>query len=77
MGLMVPGGDVPSGPQRLSPPDRKMIVLPDMDYATIETVRANGRMRAPEIVAFKSIKSRFYWCPEGDLNPHGLAACGF
>jgi hypothetical protein len=17
------------------------------------------------------------WCPEGDLNPHGLAACGF
>jgi hypothetical protein len=18
-----------------------------------------------------------YWCPEGDLNPHGLAACGF
>ena len=17
----------------------------------------------------------FYWCPEGDLNPHGLAAC--
>ena len=21
--------------------------------------------------------SILYWCPEGDLNPHGLAACGF
>ncbi len=20
---------------------------------------------------------RIPWCPEGDLNPHGLAACGF
>ena len=19
----------------------------------------------------------YSWCPEGDLNPHGLAACGF
>jgi hypothetical protein len=21
--------------------------------------------------------AKFHWCPEGDLNPHGLAACGF
>jgi hypothetical protein len=22
-------------------------------------------------------KQLILWCPEGDLNPHGLAACGF
>ncbi len=24
-----------------------------------------------------SIQEQPLWCPEGDLNPHGLAACGF
>jgi hypothetical protein len=26
------------------------------------------------IIAYKSF---IMWCPEGDLNPHSLAACGF
>ena len=25
----------------------------------------------------KLTKLLILWCPEGDLNPHGLAACGF
>jgi hypothetical protein len=30
-----------------------------------------------EIFVYFIILNMFSWCPEGDLNPHGLAACGF
>ncbi len=31
-----------------------------------------------KLKAYGSIcKKLILWCPEGDLNPHGLAACGF
>ena len=30
-------------------------------------------LRLPYVTS-SSLKA---WCPEGDLNPHGLAACGF
>jgi hypothetical protein len=30
--------------------------------------RSSGTFRGKELKV---------WCPEGDLNPHGLAACGF
>jgi hypothetical protein len=46
------------------------------------TVAANGylwqqKKIATMLVAILLITLLFSWCPEGDLNPHGLAACGF
>src|SRR5271156_5135556 len=38
---------------------------------------APDRLEAQSEICQYHLSDLFYWCPEGDLNPHGLAACGF